>query len=137
MPTKMPKITPKITKEKREKFENLQCSMEATLAVIGGKYKINILYALCIRTMCYNEIAKFIPKATPKMLSTQLKELESDELITRTLYPVVPPKTEYSLTTLGKSLCPIIEALSHWGDAYFSYLGIENRCEREKNAGDK
>lgn len=121
----------KLSKEKKEKFKNFQCSMEASLALIGGKYKIVILYHLDGQTLRYNEIAKKIPNATPKMLSTQLKELESDGLIKRTLYPVVPPKTEYSLSEIGKSLSPIIKLLDAWGEEYFKHLGIQAKCKEK------
>ena len=74
----------------------------------------------------YNQIAKALPNATPKMLSQQLKELESDGIITRTLYPVVPPKTEYSLTRLGEALKPVIESLCPWSHGYYEACGIED-----------
>lgn len=124
----------KAKSEKKHKFENLQCPTEAALAVIGGKYKIIILYHLDEMILRYNELAKKIPNATPKMLSTQLKELENDGLISRTLYPVVPPKTEYALTPLGKSLSPIIKLLSDWGEEYFAYLGLEHKkCDKKED----
>ncbi len=81
--------------------------------------------------MRYNEIQKAIPQATAKMLSQQLKELESDGIIRRKLYPVVPPKTEYSLTELGKPLVPIVNAMSDWGHNYFEYLGVPDPCPED------
>lgn len=112
-----------------EKAKTFQCPMELAMSIIGGKYKAVILWHLIDNTLRYNEIQKFIPKATPKMLSQQLKELEADGIINRKMYPVVPPKTEYSLTELGKSLVPIIQSLEDWGDGYFKYLGLPNPCE--------
>ena len=97
------KIHLDITAEKRQKLESYHCTIEAGIAMIGGKYKIMILHHLMQGALRYNQIAKALPKATPKMLSQQLKELESDGIIKRTLYPVVPPKTEYNLTPLGEA----------------------------------
>lgn len=112
-----------------EKAKTFQCPMELAMGIIGGKYKAVILWHLIDNTLRYNEIQKCIPKATPKMLSQQLKELEQDGIINRKMYPVIPPKTEYSLTELGKSLIPIILALENWGDEYFKLLGLPNPCE--------
>ena len=75
-------------------------------------------------TKRYNEIQKALPQATPRMLSKQLKELEDDGVIKRVLYPIVPPKTEYSLTEMGITLGPIMEALCKWGEHYFKLAGI-------------
>lgn len=86
--------------------------------IIGGKYKGIILGYLIGRTLRYNELQKLIPQATPKMLIQQLKELERDGIIVRKLYPVVPPKTEYSLSKRGKTLVPIIWELNVWGIRY-------------------
>ena len=80
------------------------CPVEATIQLIGGKYKAVILWHLMNKTLRYNEIHKLIPKATDKMLAQQLRELEKDGLINRKVYPVVPPKTEYSLTKFGETL---------------------------------
>ena len=74
------------------------CPVEATLDLIGGKYKALILWHLINSTLRFNEIGKLIPQATPKMLTQQLRELEADGLIIRTVYPVVPPKVEYALS---------------------------------------
>lgn len=71
-----------------------QCPMEATLNLIGGKYKALILWHLVEGTLRFNEVSKKIPQASPKMLTQQLRELETDQLIIRTVYPVVPPKVE-------------------------------------------
>lgn len=94
------------------------CPVEATLSLIGGKYKMIILYHLLEdRVLRYNQIQKYIPQATAKMLTQQLRELEADGLIHREVYPVVPPKTEYSLTERGKSLEPVIYSVCDW--AYY------------------
>ena len=96
----------------------LNCPVEATIQLIGGKYKAVILWHLMNQTLRYNETHKKIPKATDKMLAQQLRELERDGLINRTVYPVVPPKTEYSLTDFGRTLAPILDAMCDWGADY-------------------
>lgn len=116
----------------RKKALTFQCPVEAALAVLGGKYKALIIWHLNVSgVMRYNEIQKAIPQATAKMLSQQLKELENDGLVKRKLYPVVPPKTEYSLTALGKTLVPIVDAMSQWGHEYFNILGIPDPCQKD------
>ncbi|WP_304626778.1 helix-turn-helix domain-containing protein [uncultured Parasutterella sp.] len=82
---------------------------------MGGKYKALILWKLMNRTLRFSELRKQVPKATPKMLTQQLRELEQDGLVLRQVYAIVPPKVEYSLTTKGKSLEPVLQALCSWG----------------------
>lgn len=96
----------------------LGCPVEATIRLIGGKYKAVILWHLKDGSLRYNQIHKKLPRVTDKMLTQQLRELERDRLIDRTIYPVVPPKTEYSLTNLGKTLFPILDAICVWGIIY-------------------
>lgn len=114
-----------------DKLKGFDCPLEATLAMIGGKYKILIVYFLINQTLRYSELQKLLPQASPKMLAQQLKELERDGLINRKLYPVVPPKTEYTLTELGKSLSPIILAIYQWGEQLFINAGLQNPCNTE------
>lgn len=102
----------------KEKKTNFTCPVEATIALIGGKYKAVILWHLLHGTMRYSQLHKKLPNATDKMLTQQLRELEKDGLITRTVYPVVPPKTEYNLTEFGQSLVPILDAMCNWGNEY-------------------
>ena len=102
----------------RDKIFN--CPVDATLSVIGGKYKPIILHHLIERTLRFGELRRMIPQASHKVLTQQLRELESDGIIHRKVYPVVPPKTEYSLTTLGKTLIPIIAAMCDWGREHMS-----------------
>ncbi|MGO0862581.1 winged helix-turn-helix transcriptional regulator [Clostridioides difficile] len=101
---------------------NYSCPIEATLALIGGKYKTLILWHLKDTTLRFNELRKLIPKATPKMLTQQLRELESDGFIVRVVYPVVPPKVEYSLSDFGKSIIPILDVMCDWGSDYLNNL---------------
>lgn len=108
---------------KKQRKEEYKCPLEVTMELIGGKYKGVIIGHLIDKTLRYNELQKLISHATHKMLIQQLKELENDGIINRKLYPVVPPKTEYSLTERGKSLIPAIIELNKWG---INYLKEEN-----------
>lgn len=120
----------------REIVLAFHCGAEVSMNIVGGKYKISILWHLIDSTLRYNEIQKAIPQATPKMLSQQLKELEADGIINRTLYPVVPPKTEYSLTELGQTVVPIVKALCEWGNAYLEQAGIPIPWEKRTILSD-
>ena len=106
----------------------VNCPVDATLDMIGGKYKALILWHLIDRTLRFGELRKLIPQATPKMLTQQLRELEEDNLIIRTVYPVVPPKVEYSLTETGRSLMPILTAMRDWGAEYLRGKDMEPNC---------
>lgn len=110
-----------MTKRKKDEY---QCPLEVTMEIIGGKYKGVIIGHLINKTLRYSELQKLISHATPKMLIQQLKELERDGIIIRKLYPVVPPKTEYSLTERGKTLIPAIIELNKWGMVYLKEEGI-------------
>ena len=100
----------------RDKIFN--CPVDATLSVIGGKYKPIILHHLIEKTLRFGEIRRLIPQVSHKVLTQQLRELESDGVIHREVYPVVPLKTEYSLTDLGRTLIPIIVAMCDWGNEH-------------------
>ncbi len=102
----------------KAKQTEYKCPLEATMDIIGGKYKGVIIGHLIGKKLRYNELQKLISHATPKMLIQQLKELEKDGIVTRKLYPVVPPKTEYSLTKRGETLIPAIIELNRWGLLY-------------------
>lgn len=92
---------------------------EYTLAIISGKWKLKIIYVLvCMETARYNILKKNIEGITHKMLSTQLKELEQENIIVRKEYPQVPPKVEYSLSSKGKTLIPIVQAICDWGTVH-------------------
>lgn len=108
----------------KEKMMSYHCPVQAAMHIVGGKYKALIIWNLIDSTLRYNEIQKAIPDVTPKMLSLQLKELEADGIINRVLYPVVPPKTEYSLTELGQTLVPIIKDLCWWSEEYYRICDV-------------
>ena len=103
------------------------CPVETTLSLIGGKYKALILWHLSGGTRRFNQLQKAVT-ATPRMLTLQLRELESDGLITRTIYPEVPPRVEYAMTDLGRSLMPILTAIRDWGTEYLRGKDIEPNC---------
>ena len=92
-----------------------QCPVTATLQLIGGRWKTIILYCLTFGTKRFGEIAVRIPDISRKVLTEQLKELEADGLIMRKQYKEIPPRVEYSLTVMGKSLSPVIQELEKWG----------------------
>jgi DNA-binding HxlR family transcriptional regulator len=94
------------------------CSVEATLDVIGGKWKGVILFHLLSGTKRFNELHRILPSVTHRMLVLQLRELEEAGVVHREVYPQVPPKVEYSLTLFGKSLQPILLLMQQWGDQY-------------------
>ncbi len=105
------------------------CPVDATISLIGGKYKAVILWHLKGSTLRYSEIHRRIPRATDKMLAQQLRELERDGLVNRVVYPVVPPKTEYSLTPTGETLYPVLDAMCDWGSRYMGEAAHE--CAHE------
>ena len=104
------------------------CPVETTLDLIGGKYKSLILWHLSNGKLRFSELRSRISKATPKMLTQQLRELETQALIHREVFPVVPPKVEYSLTETGKSLLPILVAMRDWGADYLRGKNVEPSC---------
>ncbi|NIJ13348.1 DNA-binding HxlR family transcriptional regulator [Saccharomonospora amisosensis] len=95
-----------------------ECMVEAALEVIGGKWKLVILRHLLQSTMRFGELDRALPGITPRMLTRQLRELEADGLVRRTVHHQVPPKVEYSVTEMGTSLRDITEQLERWGHDY-------------------
>lgn len=105
------------------------CSVEAALTLIGGKWKGVILYRLLTEDVLrFNALRRFLPSITQRMLTNQLRELEQDGLIDRKVYAEVPPKVEYRLTPLGKTLAPLINMLKSWGDYY-----VETHISQRRN----
>jgi DNA-binding HxlR family transcriptional regulator len=97
---------------------NLNCGLDLIGEVLYGKWKIRLLWFINEGHQRPSELQRKIPEASRRVLNMQLKELETHELISKIIYPVVPPKVEYSLTAFGKSLIPIIGALGNWGDEH-------------------
>lgn len=109
---------------------NSGCPVEATLSVMGGKWKGMILYHLIGGPIRFNQLQRQVSNATPRMLTRQLRELEADGIVHREVYPQVPPKVEYSLTEFGQSLVPLIQMMREWGTQYVAEV-----LKRRKVAG--
>lgn len=111
--------------------KSYNCPVEATLDLIGGKWKCLIMWHLSDNILRFNELRKFLPNVTQKMLTQQLRDLERDGLLVRKVYAEVPPKVEYSLSELGRSVRPVLESMCEWGSAY---MGNQNRqCKSRCN----
>jgi DNA-binding HxlR family transcriptional regulator len=91
------------------------CPVSKCMKVIGGKWKIIILYALHNGVNRFGILQKTLPDISKQMLTTQLRELEKDDIISRKIFPEIPPRVEYAITPLGQTLFPIIEAMDQWG----------------------
>lgn len=105
--------------KERINLKEINCEKELTLAVIGGKWKLIILWHLGLEgTKRFSELKRLIPHITQKMLTNQLRELEEDKLIERKVYAEVPPRVEYTLTDHGQSLMPVLHAMYNWGKNY-------------------
>jgi DNA-binding HxlR family transcriptional regulator len=98
--------------------EQFRCPVEATLQVIGGKWKPLILFYLLQGTQRFSHLRKHLPQVTQQMLTLQLRELERDGIVHREVYAQVPPKVEYSLTATGRSLEPVLLLMLEWGQTY-------------------
>ena len=103
----------------KSKVENskkmVSCEVEITLQIIGGRWKVLIIRELLLGVRRFGELQRALPGVTQKMLTQQLREMEQDGIVYREVYPEIPPKVEYSLTSLGKSLQPILHAMHEWG----------------------
>ena len=105
--------------EKAEALKNnYNCPVEATMDVIGGKWKVIIIHHLLDGTKRFSELRRLIPQVTQRMLTLQLRELERDGAVHRKIYAQVPPKVEYSLTEIGKTLKPVLLVMHDWGKAF-------------------
>lgn len=109
-------MTKKIDKNIEQSIE--KCPVETALDVLAGKWKILILWYLRSEKKRFNELQKLLPRTTQKMLIQKLRELEEDGIVHREVYPVVPPKVEYSLTKYGESLKPILKQMYLWGEIH-------------------
>lgn len=100
------------------KEEMPACPVATTVALIGSKWKLLIIRNLLARPWRFNELKKDLEGISHKVLTDSLRSMEADGIITRTVYPEVPPRVEYALTELGKSLKPILDFMRAWGEAY-------------------
>jgi DNA-binding HxlR family transcriptional regulator len=112
----------------RIKETRYQCAIEVTLDLIAGKWKALILCHLAVGTSRFGMLKRTFPRITQKMLTQQLREMEKDGLLTRTVYAQVPPKVEYTLTPFGESLLPVIQTMSEWGKNYLEQRGNPAVC---------
>ena len=99
------------------------CPVETTLSLISSRWKVLILRDLLTGTKRFGELQRTVGHVSQKMLTQSLRQMEADGLLTRTVYPEVPPRVEYSLTELGFSLKPILDAMWAWGESYKRELG--------------
>ena len=104
--------------EQIAKKELPACPVETTLTLIGDKWKVLILRDLLLGTKRFGELKKSIGSVSQKVLTAQLRDMEKNGLVNRKVYPEVPPRVEYSLTELGQSLKPILDAMWNWGEEY-------------------
>lgn len=113
----MTKIKENSTNQKNKQEVLFKCPITYTLSKIGGRWKPIIIYNLLEGTKRYGELKKAIPAITEKMLIQHLRELEEDQLVIRDVKPVVPPHVEYSLSTTGKALSPVLDSMMQWAFA--------------------
>ena len=115
------------------------CPVEAALAVVGGKWKALIIWQLKSETLRFTQLMDHLPMVSPRMLTKQLRELEKDGVVIRRIYPEVPPRVEYSLSDLGKSVVPVLETLCKWGSEYLLNNGSvhQKRCSDAFNSDEE
>lgn len=101
--------------------------VQTTLNVLGGKWKVLILWHLKDETRRFSELKRLMPEISEKMLIQQLRELERDEIVHRNVYPDVPPKVEYSFTDYGRSLEPVLQSLCNWGEAHLNRMNEQSQ----------
>jgi DNA-binding HxlR family transcriptional regulator len=111
-------------------MERADCPVAATLEVIGGKWKPLVLFHLRDKPMRFSELRRLVPQATQKMLTQQLRDLERDGIVHRKVYPVVPPKVDYSLTAYGQTLKPLLSMMCKWGARHRSRAAGRSRAPR-------
>jgi len=104
--------------------EHQDCPVEITIGLLGSKWKLLILRELFKGTKRFGELSRGVPGISQKMLTQQLRQMEEDNLVRRTVYAEVPPRVEYSLTVIGKSLSPILDAMHKWGSKYQMTNGV-------------
>lgn len=114
-------------------YEPPGCPVEATLELIGGKWKGIVLYYLLDGRLRFSELKRRIGCVTQRMLTKQLRELEGSGLVNRTVYAEVPPRVEYELTQAGQTLEPILISLKNWGESYA--LGLLEKRASQQTAG--
>ncbi|WP_312030607.1 helix-turn-helix domain-containing protein [Methylosinus sp. H3A] len=114
-------------KQRHEEYD--ECPIEAAMDIIGGKWKPSILFRLADGTKRFSQLQRLLKTITQRTLTQQLRDLERDHMISRRIYPEVPPRVEYSLTERGRSLEPVLALLFRWG--------VENVLETKARAAPK
>ena len=117
-----------VPKEKQEPLLDKNCPMRQVINIIGDKWTLPVLYVLSQGTKRYSQLQREIPGISKKMLTQTLRKLESDNILRRTVYPVVPPKTEYNLTAFGNELIKPLEVLADWAERHQTEL--QAICDR-------
>ena len=102
----------------RKKDDLPECDVATTVSIIGNKWKLLIIRNLISRPWRFNELQRDLKGISQKVLTDSLRSMEADGIITRTVYPEVPPRVEYALNELGESLCPVIDEMKKWGIMY-------------------
>ncbi len=102
------------------------CPVATTVRLIGSKWKLLILRNLMVRPWRFNELRRDLEGISQKVLTDSLRALEEDGIITRTVYPEVPPRVEYALSPLGESMRPILDAMEEWGTNYKKRMAVES-----------
>jgi DNA-binding HxlR family transcriptional regulator len=113
-----------------------RCPIDLAIDVVGGKWKPIILYRLGGGTMRFGELQRAIPAVTQRMLTLQLRELERDGLLSRTVYAEVPPRVEYTLTEPARAMLPILESLGHWLIAHHGELRKPAAAKPKEKGGE-
>ncbi|HEU4718287.1 MAG TPA: helix-turn-helix domain-containing protein [Bacteroidia bacterium] len=114
------------------------CAMDLTMSVIGGKWKTVVLWYLKSKPKRFSELKRHVPGISEKMLSLQLREMERDGIVKRTVFPEVPPRVEYELTKEGKTLIPALNAIAAWGREKAKRDGVITEVKkRGKKTGKK
>lgn len=120
-----------------ELSQKSHCAVETTLRVIGGRWKVLILRELFGGTQRFSALNRALPGITQKMLTQQLRELEQDGIVHRQVYQQVPPRVEYSLTSLGKTLYPVLKSMHEWGETFLSSTpGLETELRESRYPGN-
>ena len=109
--------------ERKNSRKEVSCHVESTLRVIGGQWKVLVLYHLLEGTKRFSELTRLLQGVSARTLSKQLRELEADGIVNRRVYPQIPPKVEYSLTASGRKLKPVLMAMHKWGEQFEDHGG--------------
>ena len=117
-----------VTEKAQTPLLNQNCPLRQVIGIIGDKWTLPVLYVLTQDTKRYSELQRAIPGISKKMLTQTLRRLESDNIVNRTVYPVVPPKTEYNLTVFGNKLIEPLQVLANWAEAHQEELQLI--CDR-------